>query len=153
MAKVELVTLNAAELKFREIEQTNVEFVRGMVEQMGFVPTITATRGENGYTIIDGHNRVRVAREMGLEVPTAVIDAAEYETLEGHKFAAITAAMLLEAGDVDGADEIIRMDGSDLFDEIDEIRASWEITQSHGARRAGNARPGGKSGQIKEELK
>lgn len=91
-------------LIYREDEQHRMADVREMFADGDFPPVVTIEDAD-GLTILDGHNRTSVAREMGVEIPVVKITRQEYDDLQGRGFddIEIAYAALVRAGEEDAA--------------------------------------------------
>lgn len=98
-------------LTFKETMQNNTGAIDDMFPETSEMFPALVTRGSDGeLSIIDGHNRARVAMLRGDQLPVLEIPSDVYELLKGKGFddMQITHAMLERAGQTDAANGIRR---------------------------------------------
>jgi hypothetical protein len=96
-------------LTFKESMQNNTSAIDEMFPKTSEMFPALVTRSPDGeLSIIDGHNRAKVAMSRGDQLPALEIPNDVYETLKGKGFddMQITHAMLQRAGQTDAADGI-----------------------------------------------
>ena len=119
---IKQIDLNPNQLIFREFNQNNTVAVREIIEDC---PPITAYFDGETYTIIDGHNRTKVALEIGLdEITVRYLSKETYCKLEdmGYGVAEISIALHLYLNDYDAANWINQESaGFSLYNKAEEI--------------------------------
>jgi len=104
-----------ASLIFRESEQNNIDGVRDyFAEGDGYYPAVVI-KAQDGVSILDGHNRARVAADRGDKLPVVEISEAQYQ-----------AAKRVAGDDIDIAHAALEMAGED--DAASGLRAKFPGT-------------------------
>lgn len=94
--------INPNTLIFRESDQSNLEGIRTAFPDAEYAPIVIIS---DTNTILDGHNRTRIAQERGHLIPAVEITESDYQRLQaaGYDDMEIAFAALLLDGETDAA--------------------------------------------------